>query len=280
MTMSESEPVGVAALAIASRPWDLKHNARLIEDGVARAAGKGARIVCTPELALQGYRLPGETELAAFQTAAEPTTGLYLERFRALSNDLHIYLALGFAERSGPCIYNSLALLRPDGQMPGVYRKVHLGQEESLYFSAGDELCVFDTEYGPIGCMTCFDRQFPEMARVLALRGARLILNASAGGYGEWNDALLRTRAYENKSFLLFAHPQDGLVIDPFGDLIGRKGQDEMVLVRDIDLHLVDVLRSAECARFQDVPELYGRWRNPFVSRRPDLYGELSHVRS
>ena len=122
--------------------------------------------------------------------------------------------------------------------------------EPSLWQAAyvvGDELPVFETEFGTIGVLICYDRQPPESARTLvretplfapysfecnhlkfvdtkafgivqAVQGARLLLVPSNGMWGGVNDVLLQTRAYENQCFLVWAHPRDGAVIDPGGE--------------------------------------------------------------
>lgn len=272
------EEVKVAGLAVKSVAWDKEINYASIENLVRQAAKEGANIVCTPETSLQGYLVLENPEREAFLENGEPVEGIYTKRFGGLAKELCLYLAIGFSERAEAAVYNSVSIWGPHGEMVGLYRKVHMGEEESLFYAAGDEFPVFETDFGLIGIMTCFDRQYPETVRALSLRGARLILNPSAGGYGEWNDALVRTRAYENKAYVLFAHPRDSFVADPFGDIVARKGQNESLVVRKIDLAFAEQLRSPRCAAFKDVPELWGRWHNQFQTRRPELYGVLSRM--
>jgi len=268
----DSVELRVAALSVKSERWALDRNIKSIETLIRKAAKEGANIVCTPELALQGFYLPEECEKDEFHTIAEPLDGPYILKLSRLAIEHKLYIAIGFFERFEGGIFNSVALLNPKGKCVGVYRKVHLAEIESNCYNAGNQFQVFETDFGTIGLMTCFDRQFPETTRSLSLKGARLILNPAAGGYGEWNQAMMRTRAYENKAYILFAHPMECFVVDPFGDMIGQKGQNEAYLVRKIDLAFVDELRSGECSIYKDIPELYGRWRNPFDFRRPDLY--------
>jgi predicted amidohydrolase len=268
----KSMELRIASLAVKSEPWALDRNVKSIGKLVLDASKEGASIVCTPELALQGYFLPERGKEEEYHAIAEPLDGPHILELSKLALEQEIYLAIGFLEIFEGKMFNSMGLLNPSGKCEGVYRKVHLGKEESKYFYAGDQFQVFETAYGKIGLMTCFDRQFPETTRSLSLKGARLILNASAGGYGEWNQAMMRTRAYENKAYILFSHPMECFVVDPFGDIIGLKGQNESYIVRKIDLAFVDELRSEQCSYYKDIPELFGRWRNPFEYRRPDIY--------
>jgi deaminated glutathione amidase len=266
------EEIKVAALSVKSDRWAIERNLKSLEKLFHAAAGEGANIICTPELALQGFYLPEAHEQEKFHSIAEPLDGANILELGRLAKELKVYIAVGFFERFEGEIFNSVALLDPRGKCLGAYRKVHLAEIESQYYRAGNQFNIFETDFGTIGLMTCFDRQFPETTRALSLQGARLILNPAAGGYGEWNQAMLRTRAYENKIYILFSHPMECFVVDPFGDLIAQKGQNETYLVRKIDLAFVDQLRSENCSRYKDIPELYGRWRNPYIFRRSDLY--------
>jgi len=229
--------IRIAGLALQSKPGDKDGNWRKARRLVRRAAARGAQLVCAPEGFLEGYvvQQPGLTR-AAYRAAGESVRrSRYLREMRDLCAELGIYLAAGFAERAGPRMHNSAALIGPDGAVVGVFRKVHLMGAEPLN-TPGDEFPVFDTALGRVGIMICFDRQLPEAARLLALRGARLILNPSAGMYGERNDVMMRTRAYENGLWIIFSHPRDCLIISPAGDIIARADGPDRVVVADVDL--------------------------------------------
>ena len=126
-------------------------------------------------------------------------------RLRELAKQLDLYLCVGFSELADDQLYNTALLIGPDGKTAGKYRKTH-GVEP--FYRVGDSLPVFETRYGKVGIMICYDRQLPEIARTMAAQGAELILVPSNGMWGRMNDALLRTRCYENGVFLVFAHPR------------------------------------------------------------------------
>ena len=210
--------VGVAALVLPNVRGNKPEALRRIETYVRRAAALGAKIVVTPETCLDGYVChQGGLTREKFSALADNEEGAAIGRLRTLARELDLYLCLGFSESEGDRLYNTALLIGPDGQTVGKYRKTH--GVEKLY-EPGDSLPVFETRYGKIGILICYDRQLPETARTLADQGAELILIASNGMWGRMNDAMLRTRAYENGVFLVFAHPRDGLVIDPGGRII------------------------------------------------------------
>jgi predicted amidohydrolase len=263
----------VAALVLPNIRGDRHKALRRVEAYARRAAALCAKIVVAPEACLDGYccHQRGLTR-EAFARLAEPEDGRSIARLGRLARELEVYLCLGFTEIDRGVLYNTAILLGPDGRVAGKYRKTH-GVEE--FYKPGDDLPVFDTRYGRVGILICFDRQLPETVRTLADKGARLILIPSNGMWERMKDALLRARAYDNGVFLVFAHPRDGLVIDPGGRIIAANmsvpgqvvglptnvdtedagGWPEAV-TREIDL---DAWQSARGTLLQRRPELYGR---------------------
>ncbi|MBD9428503.1 nitrilase family protein [Achromobacter sp. ACM03] len=140
---------------------------------VEQAAAQGARLVVLPELANTGYMFESREEAYAL---AEPVPeGPSSQAWIASAQRLGIYLVAGIAERAGGRLYNSALVAGPDGYL-GTYRKLHLWGDENLYFEAGDlGLPVFDTELGRIGVAICYDGWFPEVYRLLAVRGADIV---------------------------------------------------------------------------------------------------------
>ena len=253
--------VKVAGLAMKSRPWDKQANWQKAKRMLRQAARAAAQLVCAPEGFLEGYIVQEEGLTAErYRTIGEPVAdGRHIGEMRRLCAELGIYFAAGFAERDGERMYNSAALIGPDGEIVGVFRKAHDMGREPLN-TKGDEFPVFETALGAIGMMICFDRQLPESARLLALRGARLILNPSAGMHGETNDVMMRTRAYENGAWIIFSHPQDCMIISPSGDVVARAAGPDEVVLADIDL-----------AQAGD--------GGPGRHRRPEVYRDLSDPR-
>ena len=213
------ERFSVAALVLPNIRWDRERALERIVSYTRRAASQGAKIVVTPETCLDGYccHQPELTKERFVELAESEQEGPSIIRLRKLARELDIYLCIGFTEREGQQLYNTALLIGPDGTTAGKYRKTH-GVEPG--YTPGDRLPVFETRYGKVGMLICYDRQPPEIARTLAQHGAELILIPSNGMWGRMNDALLRSRAYENRVYLVFAHPRNGVIIDPGGRII------------------------------------------------------------
>lgn len=130
-----------------------------------------------PELTTSGYEFKNRDEV--FELALELDNGAEIAQFKCLSAETDTVLVFGFAERAGDKVFNSSALIEPDGSVT-IYRKIHLFDQEKFRFDPGDRpLDVKSTKVGRIGMMICFDWIFPEVARVLALKGAQLICHPS-----------------------------------------------------------------------------------------------------
>src|SRR5262249_20232191 len=155
----------------------------------------------------------------------EAIDGPMLRRVGRLSRELKIYLLVGFSERRGEQMYNTVALFNPEGTLIHRYAKTHVGSER--YNTQGTEFPVVDTPLGRWGTLICLDRQLPETSRILAVKGAQLILNPSYGSNGEMNEIMMRTRAYENSVYVAFVHPQRTLIIDPRGTIIAQDDKSE-----------------------------------------------------
>jgi predicted amidohydrolase len=192
---------------------------------------------------------------------AEPLDGAMLGRVRELARKLKIYLLLGFAERRGEEVYNSVVIFSPAGSLVTHYSKTHTAADEPLN-TKGARFPVVETPLGRWGTLICMDRQLPETSRILAVKGAQFILVPAWGSSGEMNDTMMRTRAYENGVWVAFVHPRRCLFIDPTGKIVaqdGGGGEDELVTARIA---------------------LDGRvGRGPIRFRRPEIYGEIGEKR-
>jgi len=171
--MSQGDAVTVVACCqLAPAFGDPAANRELAADAVTRAAGQGARVVVLPELISSGYvfRSPAEARACA-ETADGPT----VSRWARLAAERQIAIVGGFCEDAGGELFNSAALVDPDG-LRCVYRKAHLWDEESLWFTPGSAAPpVVATRFGRIGVMICYDLEFPEWVRLPALDGAQLL---------------------------------------------------------------------------------------------------------
>jgi len=166
--------------------WDRDANIARAEALVRKAAGAGAQLVLLQELFETPY-FPQEERAEHFALAATVEESKPLQHMRALAKALKVVLPVSFFERAGTAFFNSLAMVDADGAILGVYRKTHIpagpGYQEKFYFTPGDTgFRVFDTKLGNIGAAICWDQWFPETARVLALKGAEILLYPTAIG--------------------------------------------------------------------------------------------------
>jgi predicted amidohydrolase len=215
MQPSAYEPV-VTLACVNFRPIEGDKRATLakMEANIAEAAAQGADIVAFPEEALVGASAcavcraeagPCEAHLELAETVPGPST----QRIAELAREHDVYVIFGLAERDRQdprALYNAAAIIAPEG-VRGTYRKLFLGSPpwvtEGITFRPGSELPVWETRFGPIGVLICYDFWLnPELSRLLALKGARLIVNccASFAGPGK-RDYMVQTtctRALEN----------------------------------------------------------------------------------
>lgn len=145
---------------------DISANLDRIETLARQAKAAGAEMVVFPELSLTGLDDPARTAVAV----PSPAT----DRLAALAGELSLHLVCGLAERDGDVLYNSAALIAPDGGIT-TYRKTHLTEDERSWAAAGDSFVVNDTPLGRVGLLIGHDAMFPEAGRVLALRGCDII---------------------------------------------------------------------------------------------------------
>jgi len=152
-------------------------NRRAVVDAVAAAATRGARLVVLPELVTSGYVF---ADLAEARSRSEPLDGPTVTLLTELSAAHDVVLVAGFCERSdGERPWNSLVVL-DRGELRAVYRKTHLWGTEKVVFAAGDEPApVVPTSVGHVAAMICYDLEFPEMVRDVALRGAQVVVAPS-----------------------------------------------------------------------------------------------------
>lgn len=238
------------------------------EELMARASSHGAQAILFPELFLTGY-----TVWDRVAELAESLEGPSIRRLADLAGRFRLAVVCGFPERRpGFRPYNSACVIGPDGTVVGAYRKTHLFDREPEFFSPGETLPVFDTPFGPVGVAICYDLEFPEVPRILALRGARIVLNPTANmePYAEYQVVYLRARAMENAIHVAAANTvgDDGVyryfgqsaAVDPQGRVLCRAGGAEELLVADVDFGARPRQESLEYLR----------------RRRPDLYRALA----
>jgi len=211
-----------------------------------------ADLYVLPELFATGYNFATADEVKVL--AESFPTGETFSALEQFTRGQRCFVVYGFAEEDGGKYYNSAGIIGYDGTV-GVYRKIHLFDREKLVFSPGDKpFQVFDTPYGKVGIMICFDWYFPESARTLVLKGAQLIAHPSNLVLPHCPNSM-PTRCLENRVFAATANrigTEDrgvssltyigqSQITSPRGEILHRSPSDKVeIVVKDIDLSVTD----------------------------------------
>lgn len=204
---------------------NLEQFAKLLDE----AARQKADIVCLPE----GITVVGTGK--KYADVAEPIPGPSTKFLGEHAARHRLHVVAGLYERDGKAIYNTSVLIGRDGKLIGKYRKVCLPREEiDGGITPGKEYPVFDTDFGRVGMMICWDVHFPEVARELAARGAEVILMPIWGG----NETLARARAIENQLYLVASgYDFKTAIFDKAGKSVAEAAKDPAVIMTEVDLN-------------------------------------------
>jgi predicted amidohydrolase len=147
---------------------------------------------------------------------------------------LRSYIVAGIYERDGTLLYNTAVLVGRDGKLAGKYRKTHLPREEwEAGITPGDTYPVFETDFGKVGLMVCWDVQFPEPARAMARQGAEVLLLPIWGG----SEVLAKARAIENHVFLLSSsYDMKTFIVDPTGKILAEADKENPLAFAELHL--------------------------------------------
>ncbi|MGB3479577.1 MAG: nitrilase-related carbon-nitrogen hydrolase [bacterium] len=231
--------------------------------------GIDADLIVLPELFNTGYTFLNKAELTDL---SEPATGPLYDFMLKLARKYKCAFAYGFAEKDNDLLYDSMALVSPDGLI-GVYRKIHLFFEEKKFFQPGDTgFHVFEYKNVKLGMLICFDWIYPEAMRTLAVKGAQIILHPANLVTPYCPDAMI-TRALENRVFIIMANrcgeeKRNGKmnkfigqseVVSPQGEILVRVEQQECTKIVNIDPALA-------------LDKKFNQYNDLLVDRREDLY--------
>lgn len=251
----------VGTIAMGSVPWELERNFQRMEGYLREAAGKGADVVVAPEGVLDGYvcaAAPDVTREGMLAIAQELPDGQYLQRAAALCRELGVFLLFGLLEREGDELFNSCALIDPQGEMIARYRKVHPDVESHI--TPGRELHPVDTPLGRVGFLICSDRNTVDNFSTLGTLGAEIIFIPMNGSMGPEHLPILQQRARDTGCSLVIANSWSSAVIGPYGEIFMQKFETECVGLGRLYLY--------------HTPK--GDERGHFAGRRADLYHPLT----
>jgi predicted amidohydrolase len=248
-------------------------------DRLTRAASAdGAELVVLPEK----FNVLGTHD--HYRQGAEPIEGgRTIDWARATARELGIDLVAGSIPelREGrDKLSNTSVHVGPDGEIKGVYRKIHMfdvvvaGQEyrESESEEAGEDIVLSETAgHTPLGLTVCYDLRFPELYRILAVKGARIIALPAAftkiTGQAHW-EILIRARAIENQAFVVAAdqigrspgdHDSFGgsIIVDPWGEVLAKAPDEETFIAADLDLSRQEEIREQLPSLANRIPTAY-----------------------
>ena len=283
--------VGLVQMAMSR---DAAANTEKAARKVAEAAGRGAQVICLPEM----YRTPYfcQSETHAHFDLAEAVDGPSVQRLAAVARQHGVAVVVPIFERRAPGLYhNSAVILDADGSVAGLYRKMHIpddpGFYEKFYFTPGDlGFKAVDVKAGRIGTLICWDQWYPEGARLTALAGAAVLFYPTAIGWHPAEKAefgpsqrdawrtIQRSHAIANGCYVAavnrVGHEREtpaaaglefwgtSFLCDPFGVVVAEASTDrEETLVAPVDLGRIEEVRR--------------HW--PFLrDRRVDAYGDLT----
>ncbi len=206
-----------------------EENVRQFVDLVDRAVPEKTDVIVLPE----GMTVAGTGRGDA--DVSEPVPGPTTEKLGELARRKHAYIVGGIYEREAPAVYNTAVLIDREGRFIGKYRKVYLPREEiEAGLTPGNDYPVFRTDFGKIGIMICWDVQYADPARALALKGAEMILMPIWDG----NATLIKARAIENHVFLVSStYGDNSLILDPDGETQAIAKDSGTVAIAKIDLN-------------------------------------------
>ncbi len=277
--MANGNELVVSAIQITAVDGEVEATREKVSRLLDVAGARGSDLVVLPEV----WTGLAYSESDLYRETAETIPGPSTDLLAAKAKEYGMHIVGSIYERANEAYYNAAPLIDPSGSIVGKYIKTHLfdapdrtdirkGIRESDKVRAGNVLPVFETAIGKIGVSVCSDLRFPEVYRVLTLKGARIIVCASAflsPRFDHW-EFFMRARAAENQVFVVASgqygvEPKSGIgfvgrsmIVDPWGVIIATAPDTECCITTTIDLDFVDEIRSRYPLMDQRRPALYG----------------------
>jgi len=261
----------IAVLQHIPAPNNIAAALQRLENSAAQAADAGCDLILVPECSVTGYNQPLET----MQQVAIEKDGETAHAIAAICRKHNIAISYGFAEKTGDQYFNCVQITDSDGEIIAAYRKTHLwGDLDRTLFSAGDSLSpIVELKGWNIGLLICYDVEFPETARSLALAGAELIL-VPTGLMQPWRDVaerLVPVRAYENQLYIAYCNycgSEDDIIYEGRSCIAGPDGADLDRAEKQPALLTATLSKDAIAKNRDALP--YHR------DRRPELYQTIT----
>lgn len=277
--MAKGREIIVSAIQLTAVDGEKEATVAKMMDMLDIAGDRGTQLAVLPEV----WTGLGYSEDKLYQEIAEPIPGPVTDKLAEKAKQYGMSIVGSIYEDMGDgTYYNSSPFIAPNGEILGKYWKTHLfdapkrvdiqgGIRESDKVNPGNELPVFETDVAKVGVSVCSDLRFPEIYRELMLKGAEIIVCASAflsPRFDHW-EFFLRARATENQTFVIASgqygiEPKSGIayvgrsmVVDPWGVIVGVASDTECVLTTTIDLDFIEEVRQRYPLIEQRRPELY-----------------------
>jgi len=265
--MNKHQELTLSVSQHVATPCDIEASLTRIEKQLTQCTAKNSDLLLVPEASLTGYNIQASDAAALAIPKDSDTT----DRLRTLCQQQQTALAYGYIENDHSTLYNSVHVIDAQGNSVAHYRKTHLwGDLDRRLFEAGDSFSdVFELNGWHLGLLICYDVEFPECVRHMALQGAELLLVPTAL-MTPWTfvaDHMIRARAAENQLYLAYANycgqenaiEYVGLsaIIDPTGELLANADDKPQMLTASLKKDVIKTIRAS-------VPY--------HADRRPDLY--------
>jgi N-carbamoylputrescine amidase len=265
----------LAAIQMNCAPFDKESNIQKAIELIEKAVDKSADLIVLPELFTIGFYIFKDRNPAFFEMA-ESIPGPTTDIIGNIAKKYGVYIVAPIFEKHSSGLYHNTApLIGPDGEIIGKYSKTHVPPrpEEKFYFTPGSDFPVFQTDIGKIGMAICYDREFPEPIRILALNGAEMVMVPSVifprdkATYPERWILVNRARALDNGIFGIFVNRGGkesekeyfghSMIVDPRGKVLAQGGYEECIITANVNLEDEDIWKRRRAYEPERRPEIY-----------------------